>query len=156
MMFRKDTVPYLQRLQLDNGNSRCAVQEANTYRQYEANCRRMAATMNEKDKSVLLKKAQAWDAQAEEAQRIETKKKTEEIKTPRRRTREPRHKTMAGLSSAITYANKYGPNAPTTTLNSLSLGYRCDYGGSLQTSIPLRVRSTLSNRCPYNNVVPRC
>jgi hypothetical protein len=51
------------------------VQEANTYRQYEANCRRMAATMSEKDKSVLLKKAQAWDAQAEEAQRIETKEK---------------------------------------------------------------------------------
>jgi hypothetical protein len=50
------------------------MQEAHTYRQYAADCRRMAKTMSEKDGKTLLKMAEAWDDRADAAQRIQTKK----------------------------------------------------------------------------------
>jgi hypothetical protein len=50
------------------------MQDANTYRQYAAECRRLAATMNEKDGKVMLKMAEAWDSRADEAERIQRKK----------------------------------------------------------------------------------
>ena len=47
---------------------------ANTYRQYAADCRRLAKTMREQDGKVMLQMAEAWDNRAEEAERIERKK----------------------------------------------------------------------------------
>jgi hypothetical protein len=50
------------------------MQEANKYRQYAADCRRLAKTMNDKDGKVLLKMAEAWDGRAGEAERVQRKK----------------------------------------------------------------------------------
>jgi len=43
--------------------------DAKTYRQYAADCRRIAATMASDDKRILLRMAQVWDERAEEATR---------------------------------------------------------------------------------------
>ena len=43
--------------------------DAKTYRQYAADCRRIAATMASDDKQILLRMAQLWDERAEEATR---------------------------------------------------------------------------------------
>ena len=43
--------------------------QAKTYRQYAADCVRIAEKMDAKDKKVLLEIAQAWDMRAEEAER---------------------------------------------------------------------------------------
>ena len=51
-----------------------AMQDANTYRQYAADCRRLAKTMSEKDGKIMLKMAEAWDGRADEAERIQRKK----------------------------------------------------------------------------------
>jgi len=48
--------------------------DANTYRQYAAECRRLATTKSEKDGKVMLKMAEAWDGRADEAERIQRKK----------------------------------------------------------------------------------
>jgi hypothetical protein len=54
------------------------MQDAKNYRQYAADCRRMASTMNSNDAKVLLQMAAAWDDRAEEAERVEMKRvKTE-------------------------------------------------------------------------------
>jgi hypothetical protein len=45
------------------------MKEAQTYRQYAADCRRMAEAMSAKDKSTLIKMAEAWDVRADEAAR---------------------------------------------------------------------------------------
>jgi hypothetical protein len=59
----------------DNASRRgTAMQDANTYRQYAAECRRLAKTMSEKDGKVMLKMAEAWDGRADEAERIQRKK----------------------------------------------------------------------------------
>ena len=50
------------------------MQDAKTYRQYANDCRRMAAAMSTKDKSVLLEMAKLWDERAEEAERVERKR----------------------------------------------------------------------------------
>ena len=50
------------------------MQEATSYRQYAADCRRLAKTMSAKDGEILLKMAAAWDSRAEEAERIQSKK----------------------------------------------------------------------------------
>jgi hypothetical protein len=50
------------------------MQDANTYRQYAAECRRLAKMMSEKDGKVMLKMAEAWDGRADEAERIQRKK----------------------------------------------------------------------------------
>jgi hypothetical protein len=41
--------------------------DAKTYRQYAAECRRIAATMASDDKQILLRMAQVWDERAAEA-----------------------------------------------------------------------------------------
>lgn len=45
------------------------MQDAKTYRQYAAECVRMAQKMNAKDKDVLLRMAEAWELRAQEAER---------------------------------------------------------------------------------------
>jgi hypothetical protein len=47
--------------------------EGKTYRQYAADCTRIADKMNAKDKQILLKIAEAWSMRAEEAERHENK-----------------------------------------------------------------------------------
>ena len=47
------------------------MQDAKTYHQYAADCRRMASTMNVNDGKILLKMADAWDERAKEAERLE-------------------------------------------------------------------------------------
>jgi hypothetical protein len=51
-----------------------AMQKVKTYRQYAADCRRMAKTMSQKDGATLLKMAEAWDGRADEAERRQLKK----------------------------------------------------------------------------------
>jgi len=50
------------------------MQDAKTYRQYANDCRRMAAAMSAKDKTVLLEMARLWEERAEEAERTERKR----------------------------------------------------------------------------------
>ena len=45
------------------------MQTAKTYREYAADCRRLAEKMEKKDRPVLLNMAEAWDARADEAER---------------------------------------------------------------------------------------
>ena len=45
------------------------MKDANTYREYAADCRRMAKLMNRKDQEVLLEMAAAWEDRAKEAER---------------------------------------------------------------------------------------
>jgi hypothetical protein len=53
---------------------RTSMLEAKTYRQYAAECRRMAKTMKEAaDRKALLQIAEAWEKQAQEAERLEKK-----------------------------------------------------------------------------------
>ena len=47
------------------------MQDAKTYHQYAADCRRMASTMNVNDRKILLNMADAWDERAKEAERLE-------------------------------------------------------------------------------------
>jgi len=51
------------------------MQDSKTYRQYAADCRRIASGMSEKDRAVLLQMAEAWESRANEAERSENKKK---------------------------------------------------------------------------------
>lgn len=56
--------------------------EANTYRQFAADCIRLAEKMSSpKDKESLLKIAEAWEERAQEAER--RKKATTPAKTPK-------------------------------------------------------------------------
>jgi len=43
--------------------------ETKTYRQYAADCRRLAKTMNQKDGAILLKMAEAWDMRADDVEK---------------------------------------------------------------------------------------
>ena len=43
------------------------MREAETYRKFAQECRRMAETASAKDRAVLLQIAEAWEAQAKEA-----------------------------------------------------------------------------------------
>jgi hypothetical protein len=45
------------------------VKKAETYREYAADCIRMAQLMSAKDKEILLNMAQAWEDRAREAER---------------------------------------------------------------------------------------
>jgi hypothetical protein len=45
------------------------MKEAKTYRDYAADCIRMARLMSGKDKDALLKMAEAWEERAQEAER---------------------------------------------------------------------------------------
>jgi hypothetical protein len=50
------------------------MQDSKTYHQYANDCRRIAATMSAKDRTVLLEMARVWDNRAEEAERAEQKR----------------------------------------------------------------------------------
>ena len=50
------------------------MQEVKTYRQYGADCCRMAKTMAKKDGETLLRIAEAWDGRAEEVEQRVMKK----------------------------------------------------------------------------------
>jgi hypothetical protein len=47
------------------------MQDAKSYRQYASDCRRIAETMNAKDKATMLEMAKVWDERAEESARLE-------------------------------------------------------------------------------------
>ena len=49
------------------------MKEAKTYREYKADCIRIAQLMSAKDKETLLKMAEAWEDRAREAERQEQK-----------------------------------------------------------------------------------
>jgi hypothetical protein len=49
------------------------MKDAKTYREYAADCIRMAKLMSPKDKEALLKMAEAWEERAREAERQEKK-----------------------------------------------------------------------------------
>jgi hypothetical protein len=49
------------------------MKDAKTYREYAADCIRMAKSMDPKDKDALLKMAEAWEERAREAERQENK-----------------------------------------------------------------------------------
>jgi hypothetical protein len=49
------------------------VKKARTYREYKAECIRIAQSMSAKDKETLLKMAEAWEDRAREAERQEQK-----------------------------------------------------------------------------------
>jgi hypothetical protein len=50
------------------------MQNSKTYRQYASDCRRIAETMNARDKVIMLDMAKVWDERADDAERIEKKK----------------------------------------------------------------------------------
>ena len=50
------------------------MKEEKIYRQYAADCRRMATTMSKKDGAILLRMAEAWDSRAADAERVNRKK----------------------------------------------------------------------------------
>jgi hypothetical protein len=50
------------------------MQNSNTYRQYADDCRRIAETMNAKDKAIMLEMAKVWEERAEDAERVEKNK----------------------------------------------------------------------------------
>ena len=57
------------------------MQDSKTYRQYADDCRRIAETMNAKDKAVMLEMAKVWDERADEAERGEkTRRRAAEIR----------------------------------------------------------------------------
>ena len=49
------------------------MKDAKTYREYAADCIRIAQSMNAKDRETLLKMAKAWEDRAREAERNEKK-----------------------------------------------------------------------------------
>ena len=46
------------------------MQDSKTYRKYAEDCRRIAQTMNAKDKAVMFEMAKVWDERADEAERV--------------------------------------------------------------------------------------
>jgi hypothetical protein len=50
------------------------MQEAEKYREYAADCRRLAEKATHRDKDVLLKIAEAWDEQARHAEAVSKKR----------------------------------------------------------------------------------
>jgi hypothetical protein len=53
------------------------MKKAKTYREYKADCIRIAQLMSAKDKEALLKMAEAWEDRAREAERQEKKAEQE-------------------------------------------------------------------------------
>jgi hypothetical protein len=51
------------------GAEEAKMKDAKTYRQYAADCIRIAKSMNPKDREALLKMAEAWEERAREAER---------------------------------------------------------------------------------------
>ena len=46
------------------------MKDAKTYREYAADCKRMAKLVAPKDKETLIKMAEAWEERAQEAERL--------------------------------------------------------------------------------------
>ena len=53
------------------------MKQAKTYREYKAECIRIAQSMSAKDREALLKMAEAWEDRAREAERQEQKAEAE-------------------------------------------------------------------------------
>jgi hypothetical protein len=53
------------------------MKDAKTYRQYAADCRRIAQTMRGEDRATLLQMAEMWEATAQEADRRARKKEAD-------------------------------------------------------------------------------
>lgn len=51
------------------------MRDARTYRDYAEDCRRIAERMTGNDKAALIRMAEVWEKQAEEAERLERKSK---------------------------------------------------------------------------------
>jgi len=51
------------------------MKDAQTYRQYAADCRRIAETMSGEDKATLLRMAEVWEMSAREAERQQARNK---------------------------------------------------------------------------------
>lgn len=47
------------------------MQDSHVYRQYAAECRRIAETMSAKDKAIMMEMAKVWDERAADAERAE-------------------------------------------------------------------------------------
>ena len=54
------------------------LEDAKTYREYAADCIRIAQLMDAKDRETLLKMAEAWEDRAREAERNEKKAKSDQ------------------------------------------------------------------------------
>jgi hypothetical protein len=54
------------------------MREAETYRKFAQECRRMAQTASVSDRAVLLQIAEAWEEQAKQAQKLSTRKDGQE------------------------------------------------------------------------------
>ena len=50
------------------------MRDSNIYRRYADDCRRIAETMNAKDKAIMLEMAKVWEERAEDAERMEKTK----------------------------------------------------------------------------------
>jgi hypothetical protein len=97
-----DTVPLLARFLFRHaaGKERPKerpMQDASTYRQYAEDCRRLANTMSEKDRKIMLTMAAAWDSRAGEAERIQRKK----FDGQEDRATKPRNKIAGGSTTEI-------------------------------------------------------
>jgi hypothetical protein len=58
------------------------MQDAKTYRQYAAECRRIARTMSGEDRATLEQMAALWESIAQDAERSQAKKKSAMNKKP--------------------------------------------------------------------------
>jgi hypothetical protein len=56
------------------------MKDAKTYRQYAAECRRIAQTMRGEDRATLLQMAEMWETTAREADRMARKKENQRDK----------------------------------------------------------------------------
>jgi hypothetical protein len=72
--FEKELCPHLTGSNFniwDNDYAECDMENANKFRQYAAECHRLAQRASENDRKVLMEIAEAWIACAEEAERKE-------------------------------------------------------------------------------------
>jgi hypothetical protein len=51
------------------------MKDAGTYRQYAAECRRIAQTMNGEDRATMMQMAELWESTAREADRVAAKQR---------------------------------------------------------------------------------
>jgi len=68
-----ERVPGFGRLRFRDWNAEDEMKDSHTYRQYAADCRRIAETMSAKDKTIMLEMAKVWDERAEDAEREKNK-----------------------------------------------------------------------------------
>jgi hypothetical protein len=70
---RRQRVPALRVDRWHEGQSEVAMHDAEMYRRYAAECRRIAETMTTKDKDTLLRMARLWDDRAAAAEQAQKK-----------------------------------------------------------------------------------